>query len=209
MAYHNQISLLLDRMRQPLSKRVLQELETLIPASGPADSLRTRLFSIRDANRHVLAKIYAIVGVDMDEYVTKTRPYLSSAEIFDLLRQGFSIGAHSVDHPLYADLALEEQVTQTRDSTNFMVSRFGVQTRAFAFPHTDSGVGPEFFQAVISTGLVDICFGTGGLLRHFHPANIERFSMEKTSHTMHAAITKEYARAVYYRFRGYLRARIA
>jgi peptidoglycan/xylan/chitin deacetylase (PgdA/CDA1 family) len=202
MAHHNQISLLLDRLTQPLSKGTLQELESLLPVTGPATDLRTRLLAVRYADRQVLGKMAAIAAVDFDGYVAKNRPYLSTDQVFDLIRQGFSIGAHSVDHPLYADLLLDEQVRQTRESMNFIVNRFAVETRAFAFPHTDSGVGPEFFQAVISTGLVDICFGTGGLLRHFHPANLERFSIEKNAHTMRAAVTREYARAAYGRLRG-------
>lgn len=200
MAHHNKISLLLDRMPEPLSKRVQQELEVLLPAaSGARAGLETRLLSIRYADQQILDTIAAIAEVDIDQYVATARPYLSSEEVINLIRQGFTIGAHSVDHPLYADLSLQEQITQTRQSIDFIVNRFGVKTRAFAFPHTDAGVGPEFFDAMFDAGILDVCFGTRGFVRHFHPRNVERVGMEKISGTAEAIIAREYARAVYHK----------
>jgi peptidoglycan/xylan/chitin deacetylase (PgdA/CDA1 family) len=198
MAHHNKISLLLDRMPRQISKQTVREIEGLLPPPLKAgDGLKSRLLSIRYADRWLVDRIALIAEVDLHQYVVTARPYLSSGEVLSLLRHGFTIGAHSVDHPLYADLSLEEQLTQTRDSIDFIVSRFGLRTRAFAFPHTDAGVGPEFFDAMFSTGVLDACFGTGRLVRHFHPRNVGRFSMEKTSGTTEAIIAREYARAVY------------
>jgi peptidoglycan/xylan/chitin deacetylase (PgdA/CDA1 family) len=201
MAHHNKISLLLDRMPKPLAKGMRQELEGVLPPPATAGAcLESRLLSIRYADRQILEQIAAIAAVDMDQYVATARPYLSSEEVVDLLKQGFTIGAHSVDHPMYADLALQEQIAQTRQSIDFIVERFGVKIRAFAFPHTDVGVGPKFFAAMFDTAILDVCFGTRGFIRHFHPRNVERFSMEKTSGPAEVIIAREYARAVYHKY---------
>jgi peptidoglycan/xylan/chitin deacetylase (PgdA/CDA1 family) len=199
MAHHNKISLLLDRLPGQISKQTLREIEALLPQPPKAGAcLPSRLLSIRYTDRSLVDKIALIADVDLHQYVVTARPYLSSGEVFNLLRQGFTIGAHSVDHPLYSELSLEDQITQTRDSIDFIVSRFGVRTRAFAFPHTDVGVGPEFFDVMFNKGALDVCFGTRGFLRHYHPRNVERFSMEKTSGNAEAIITREYARKVYH-----------
>lgn len=201
MAHHNKISLLLDRMPEPLSKVARQELEVLLPPGPGADGgLEARLLSIRYADQQILDKVAAIAEVDIDQYVVTERPYLSSEQVVDLIRQGFTIGAHSVDHPLYADLSPLEQITQTRQSMEFIVNRFGVQTRAFAFPHTDTGVGPEFFDAMFDTGILDVSFGTRGFVGHFHPRNVERVGMEKVSGTAEVIIAREYAREVYHKW---------
>lgn len=199
MAHHNKASLLLDCLPRQISTQTLQQIEAILPQiPGGMGTLESRLLSIRYADRYVVDRIAAIIEVDMDQYITAARPYLSSEEVLTLLKQGFTIGAHSVDHPLYADLSLEEQITQTRDSISSIVSRFEVRTRAFAFPHTDVGVRPEFFDAMFSKGALDVCFGTRGFLRHYYPRNLERFSMEKTSGTAEAIIIREYGRAVYH-----------
>jgi len=146
----------------------------------------------------VLDNIAGFVEVDIDRYISTARPYLSSEEVLALLKHGFTIGAHSVDHPLYADLPLDEQIAQTRDSISSIVSRFDVRTRAFAFPHTDLGVRPEFFDALFTKGTLDVSFGTRGLLQHYFPRNIERFSMEKIAGAAESIIAREYARKVYH-----------
>ena len=198
MAHHNKISVLLDRMTQPLSKPVQRELETLLPgASG--EQRDSSLLSLRYADRQILDRIATILHVDLHQYIDAAQPYLSSEQVFNLLKQGFTIGAHSVDHPLYLDLSLEEQIAQTRQSIDFLVSRFGIDTRAFAFPHMDAGVGPEFFDVVFNERIVDVTFGTRGLLGHFHPRNVERVGMEKVAGTAAAIFAREYARAVYHR----------
>jgi peptidoglycan/xylan/chitin deacetylase (PgdA/CDA1 family) len=199
MAHHNKVSLLLDCMPQHISTQTIRQIEAILPQlPGGMGTLESRLLSIRYADRYVVERIAAIIEVDMDQYIARARPYLSSEQVLTLLKQGFTIGAHSMDHPLYADLSLEEQITQTQDSISSIVSRFEVHTRAFAFPHTDVGVRPEFFEAMFSKGALDVCFGTRGFLRHYQPRNLQRFSMEKTSGTAKAVIVREYGREVYH-----------
>jgi peptidoglycan/xylan/chitin deacetylase (PgdA/CDA1 family) len=198
MAHHNKISLLIDCMQRQLPSDALRKIEALLPPAKAGESLKSRLLSIRHADKWIVEAIAIIAEVDFNEYLSTARPYLSSEQVRGLLKQGFSIGAHSIDHPLYADLPLKEQIRQTRVSVDFIESRFGVHTRAFAFPYTDAGVRPEFFDAMLTTGVLDASFGTGRLVRHFHPRNIERFSMENCSDTAEAIVAREYARAVYH-----------
>ncbi|MBV9878314.1 MAG: polysaccharide deacetylase family protein [Verrucomicrobia bacterium] len=198
MAHHNKISLLLDRISQPISNRILHDIEKLLPPSiNSKGCLQSRLLAIRYADRETIDQMAAIAEVDINQYIKLNRPYLSSEEVFNLQRFGFTIGAHSIDHPLYADLSVEEQVRQTRVSMDFILRKFGVRIRAFAFPHSDAGVIHEFFEPVFATGVADVCFGTRGLVRHFHPRNVERFSMEKTTDAAKSIIARQYAKALY------------
>ena len=61
-------------------------------------------------------------------------------------------------------LPLEEQLRQTIESTRTVRTAFNLPYGVFAFPHSDLGVGAEFFRAIEETGLVDLSFGTAGLL---------------------------------------------
>jgi hypothetical protein len=203
LAHHNALSVLLDRIQAGQSRpsaASLRRLESLLPAAthGRA-TLRARVLSIRYAQKSLVASLAETLDVDLDGYVGEMQPYLSSEQIATLLDQGFSIGAHSHDHPLYADLPLPEQLAQTRVSMQLLATRFGVTPKAFAFPHTDSGVDGRFFTTIFAEPLLDVSFGTAGLVSHFHPRNIERVSMEKTSAPAAQILARQFARATYFR----------
>jgi peptidoglycan/xylan/chitin deacetylase (PgdA/CDA1 family) len=203
LAHHNVLSVVLDRLRShhtPPSAASLRRVESLLPAVGnDGATLAARILSLRYAQKPLVQSLVETLDVDIDRYVRETRPYLSSEQITALLDKGFSIGAHSHDHPLYADLPLSQQLTQTRMSMQMLASRFGVTPRAFAFPHTDRGVEDAFFNAIFSEPLLDVSFGTLGLVSHFHPRNIERVGMEKTSAPAAQILARQFLRATYFR----------
>lgn len=206
LAHHNALSVLLDRLqssRAGLGEACLRRVESLLPAaSGDCATLRARVLSIRYGQNALVRCLAETLDVDLDQYVRETQPYLSSRQIATLLDMGFSIGAHSHDHPQYADLPLSQQLAQTRRSMEVLDARFGISPKAFAFPHTDYGVEESFFTEVFSeSSLLDVSFGTAGLVAHFHPRNIERVSMEKTSAPAADILARQFARATYFRLR--------
>ena len=204
LAHHNALSVLLDQIQLHHSKSssLISRLESILPASGSGSkSLRERMLSIGYAGRSLVRSIAEILGFDLDRYVRETRPYLSSGQVTSLLDRGFNIGAHSHDHPLYADLSLSEQLSQTRMSMELLATKFKPSPKAFAFPHNDSGVQSEFFTAAFSERLLDVSFGTSGLVPHFNPRNIERVCMEKTSAPATRILARQFMRATYFRLR--------
>jgi peptidoglycan/xylan/chitin deacetylase (PgdA/CDA1 family) len=210
MAHHNELSVLLDRIQsQPgLSGAVMARLESMLPPKNGARTLRDRMLSITYAEKSLVRSLAEVLDVDLDQYVRETHPHLTSEQVAGLVRQGFAIGAHSHDHPLYADLSPEEQLAQTRQSTE-LLERFGFRPKAFAFPHNDDGVQGEFFTTVFSERLLDVSFGTSGFVPHYHPRNIERATMEKTAAPASQIVTRQLTRAAYYRLRSRGRAGVA
>jgi len=206
LAHHNELSVLLDRMAaggSNVSQAKLQRLEALLPREEKsAQTLAARILSLRYAQKALVRSLAEVLGVDVGQYVRETQPYLTSEQVMDMLKRGFQIGGHSHDHPFYADLLLEEQLAQTRTSMQLLHTRFGMGPKAFAFPHNDDGVGEEFFAAAVAEGLFDVSFGTGGLVRHFQPQNIERVRMEKTPAPAEHILARQLVRGTYFRLRG-------
>jgi peptidoglycan/xylan/chitin deacetylase (PgdA/CDA1 family) len=204
LAHYNAISVLLDRMQlQPSHpSAVMARLESLLPApTTKSATLRERMLSIKYTQRPLVRSLAEVLELELDQYVRETRPHLTSEQIATLINQGFSIGSHSHDHSLYYDLTLSQQLSQTRISMELLDERFGVSPRAFAFPHNDTGVEDHFFTSVFSERLLDVSFGTSGLVAHFHPRNIERFTMEKTSAPAARILARQFTRAAYFRLR--------
>jgi peptidoglycan/xylan/chitin deacetylase (PgdA/CDA1 family) len=161
----------------PANREVSQHLANA-GVKGP--DLPSRIRSITYRQRHLLDEVGIFLGIDFAAYAASAQPYLTSEQIGDLIRRGFVIGAHSVDHPLYSELSLEEQLIQTRESLSWLSNRFQYDCRAFAFPYNDAGISLEFFREAFADGRLKVSFGTGGMFRHLFPKNLERFTMEKT-----------------------------
>jgi peptidoglycan/xylan/chitin deacetylase (PgdA/CDA1 family) len=204
LAHHNEISLLLDRIQsQPSRSATTARMESFLPAQKEgASTLRDRLLSITYLEKARVRSLAEILEVDIDQYVRENRPHLTSEQVAALIRQGIAIGAHSHDHPLYADLSLPEQLRQTRMSTELLDQQFAFRPKAFAFPHNDDGVEREFFTTVFSNRLLDVSFGTSGFVAHYHPRNIERATMEKTAAPASQIVTRQFTRAAYHRLRS-------
>jgi peptidoglycan/xylan/chitin deacetylase (PgdA/CDA1 family) len=205
LGHFNALSVLLDQnqLHHPGSSVTMAHLESMLPPprSGRT-TLRERVLSIGYAQKSIVRSLAEVLEFDLDQYVRDVQPHLTSEQIAGLVDMGFTIGAHSHDHSVYSDLSLQQQLSQTRTSMEWLEARFRVSPKAFAFPHNDSGVSDEFFAAVFSEGLLDVSFGTSGLVAHFHPRNIQRVSMEKTSTPAARILAKQFTRAMYFRLRS-------
>jgi len=113
----------------------------------------------------------------IDEFLEKNKPYLTTEKIKELSNNGFTFGAHSIDHPYYFKVPLVEQLRQTRESLDFVSSIVTQKLRLFAFPFTDYNVTKQFFKEIEPD--VDLCFGTAGLKNDEIPFNIQRIAGEK------------------------------
>jgi len=141
---------------------------------------KTSILSINETQKHMADEIASILGVDFDNYLEKRRPYLTTDQVEALIKDGFAIGAHSMDHPNYSQLSFEKQLSQTRDSTQRIKERFSLDYGAFAFPYNDIGISKKYFEEVFAKAYVDISFGTSGMIKDTYPKNLQRFCMDST-----------------------------
>ena len=203
MAHHNKISVLVERMSEKQSGLLEKDvLKILSQCGNKADDVRSALLRLDYREREVVAKIARLLDIDFSAYLSTRQPYLTSEQVRQLIKMGFTIGGHSVDHPLYATLSLEEQLRQTTASVRFVRDQFALSYGAFAFPHGDQGVPARFFSELFSREDVDISFGTRGLLTETIPQHFQRFSMENTSAPAKRVVARNYARSLYKRLIG-------
>jgi peptidoglycan/xylan/chitin deacetylase (PgdA/CDA1 family) len=206
LAHFNALSVVLDRLQSRhsrLSAVARRRVESLLPAATRGrTTLRQRLLSIGYAQASLVPPLAGACEIDLDQYVREASPHLSSDQVTAMLKKGFSVGGHGHHHLAYSELPLSQQLEQTRTNMQFLSQRFRVSPRAFAFPHNDCGVERAFFNAVFSEPLLEVSFGTAGLVSHFHPRNLERVTMEKTSASAARILARQFARAAYFRAQG-------
>jgi peptidoglycan/xylan/chitin deacetylase (PgdA/CDA1 family) len=203
LGLHQKAALLIGRLAEISSAALEEKIKRLFHGKGiVGDEVVSMLKLMRYADRAVLDEAAALCDLRFDEFLQQQKPYLTSGQIRGLLRDGFTIGGHSLDHPFYGDLTLEEQLRQTRESVNILQDKFGAQQRAFAFPHSDAGVSRTFFERSFSDGTLQISFGTGGLLRDAWTGHFQRFSMEKAKLPPATMVARQYARRFLRRVAG-------
>jgi peptidoglycan/xylan/chitin deacetylase (PgdA/CDA1 family) len=127
----------------------------------------------------------------VDEFLKNEKPYMTTAQIQELSRRGFTIGAHSVDHPYYDQISWDEQLRQTRESLDFVSSIVNQKLRLFAFPFTDFKVSKDFFEAIKPD--IDLSFGTAGLKKDGTSFNLQRIAAEHKRYSpLKFILRKEY-----------------
>ncbi|OGL43429.1 MAG: hypothetical protein A2W05_00355 [Candidatus Schekmanbacteria bacterium RBG_16_38_10] len=169
----------------------------LTNAGVEGQDLSSRIRGVTYRQRYVLDELEPVLGCDFAAYVSSMQPYLTSEQVTDLILKGFAIGAHSIDHPLYSELSVEEQLIQTKGSLSILSNRYRYECQAFAFPYSDIGITLDFYQSVFADGRLKVTFGTGGMFPHFFPRNLARFTMERTDLAASHIVARQYGRTFF------------
>ena len=126
-----------------------------------------------------LDQIAEDIGLKWEEYLDEEKPYMSMEQLKQMAEDGFTIGAHSWDHPEFWLLDEERQLEEVKESMEWLVANFNPKIKAFAFPFTDFGVSDSVFDAIHRKRLCDITFGTAGIKTEKLPTHFQRLQMEQ------------------------------
>ncbi len=203
LLYKYKASLIIDRLDRADHPGNLYE----IINSRLGTDIRRRSHMVRSIlnigyeQQDILDTVAELVDLDFSTFLRIRKPYLTVEQISRLQDQGFRIGSHSLDHPLYSGLDLEQQLEQTKKSLEWITETFGPDYRYFSFPFTDDGVSAEFFNAVFHPDkpLADMVFGTAGLKKTILPFHFQRIPVEDSGLRARFFIRGEY---VYYMLKG-------
>ena len=198
LCYQHTASVVVERLTNGVSPAETAQARALVaPTGADTGDLGAAVLSLPYGHRAVVESVARAIGVDTAAYLRQVRPYLTRPQIAALVRQGFAIGGHSIDHPLYAALPLEEQLRQTRESVGYVKRTYGLDYAAFAFPHHDRGVSRRFFSELYGRNELDISFGTGGPAEDVIRRNIQRISFERPRAAARKIVAYAAARGLY------------
>jgi len=117
-------------------------------------------------------------GIEFSSYLRDHPVYMDTKEVTELLKWGFDIGGHSMDHLNFNSMKQEEMIEQVRMSIEDILKRFSVNTRYFSFPFTSDGVPGKVIKTLLDEGIASALFGTAGLKRTGRVDYIQRIPME-------------------------------
>lgn len=134
--------------------------------------------SVNYLQRHIPDELGLLFELDFEGFLKKEKPFMSTHQIKNLIDKGFEVGAHSMTHPLYRLIPLAQQLAETQESIDRVDKTFHPKYKVFAFPHVDTGVENQFFNAVFSAaawGRPDLVFGNRTAMLEQNPLMIHRF----------------------------------
>lgn len=178
--YRYKISLIIEDLTKSESKR--QEVVKFIKRKlGVKREATSFLKTIKYSHRRFLNEIAQLTETNFDEYIKANKPYLLTEQVKKIISEGYSVGAHSMDHPEYYMIPEEEQWKQTIDSIQYIQNTFHYPIKAFSFPFSDLKISLNFFQKLYNpiNPNVDISFGSSGLKTDTIPLNLQRIVMDR------------------------------
>lgn len=150
--------------------------------------IKNTILNIRYAGTAELDSLAEILHVSFNDYLQKTKPYMTLDQISSIVQQGFYAGGHSIDHPEYYNISQVEQLRQTNESIQYITDRHLSSEKLFAFPFSDTGVQSTFF----TSAKIDLSFGTAGLKNDPIRHHLQRIPMEKGELSAKKLIINQY-----------------
>jgi len=129
-----------------------------------------------DKKLDLLAKY---LEVKFEVFLKEQKPFLSTNQIVELIEKGFYFGGHSVSHPLYKNLSINDQLSQTFNSVDFVINKFNLKSKYFSFPFSDIDVSKDFFKKIKKENIIS--FGSSGLKEEKNTTHFQRIPMEYES----------------------------
>jgi len=188
--YRYKVSLIIDKLKD--LKCSLNVGEILGLNTKDCKMLKNRMLSLNYHECHKIDKIASILGIDFNEYLQKEQPYLSSLQIEFLIKHGFNIGSHSVDHPKFKDIETSVQKQQVTQSFQVLEKKFNIDNLYFSFPFSDESVPASFFKWLFDQTNCRISFGISGLKKDCSRYHLHRVPFEKNLLSAQEIVKKEY-----------------
>jgi peptidoglycan/xylan/chitin deacetylase (PgdA/CDA1 family) len=162
--WRSKISLLIEALAETTAVQKLKLASFLDLQRSPPSSqeLATAIRSIKYRQRHLLDACATALDMSFEEYLQSRRPYMTSSNVASLLKQGFDIGSHSIDHPLFNELTEQECLNQATTCMNLLEESFGVRLRSFAHPFSNVGLSQRHIRQLLEEGGFKIILGTSG-----------------------------------------------
>lgn len=186
MFFRHKASLLVDRLQDLDDKRRLRA-EDVMQKYLPGVPLERAILQVGHHEQDRLDETAAAIGLDIEAFLATERPYLTTPELQELARSGFTIGAHSASHPHYGRLSQQEQLDETLDSIEFVRQRFDPKHLFFAFPFHDLDVRLSVFARMKEAG-VSASFGTHAFRGDRAAGNIQRLFADEPEHRLEQLI---------------------
>lgn len=165
MLYRCKVALLADELKEDKeSDTVINAIEEITGQRIADSEARKFIWNLKQEDDKLIEGLASFLGIDFNQYLHDIGPYMTLEQLAELSKKGYTIGAHSMDHSLFSEISLEEQIRQVEQSVEWVQQSIPNQPKVFAFPFTNHGVDRKLYDYFIDpeTPRLDFMFGTAG-----------------------------------------------
>jgi len=167
---------------------IFNKIKNYIP-TVKISTIENSFLQIRYPQCKILDELAELLSVDFQEYLQTHKPYLTIQELQNMQSHGFTIGAHSIDHPDFRDINETEQIRQIVESCKFVKEVFNEKNSFFSFPFSDAKLPDSLFKIIESK--IDLSFGITGInCKNNHVGRIDMEKCQNAKETINRAFLK-------------------
>jgi peptidoglycan/xylan/chitin deacetylase (PgdA/CDA1 family) len=183
LMYRNVVSLCLQRLSdctETERDRLLVVAEKLLSCRlKNIAALKRRITRLGFKDQERILELSRALSIDVEDFLRNQRPYLDEQQLEELHLEGFTIGAHSMEHPNFEELGdLELVERQIVDSCRWVKDLLSIDPVPFAIPFNGLRLPRAFLNQVREKyPFVGPIFDTNDLM-YDHPSVFNRISAD-------------------------------
>lgn len=178
--YKHYISIVISHLQSnSFEKNTLDAIAGILSFSyDSVADFKRQFINIKFSDREKIATVLDLVGIDIKDYLKRHQPYITKAQIQEMLDDGHFFGGHTMSHPPLNQLTHEEQKDEIIQSIEWLKANFRIDYSMFAFPFSDKSISKKLLQELFEYDNNIRLFGNSGLKQDFDNRIIQRFSLE-------------------------------
>ena len=178
--YRSKASLLIhELLKNKNNEPLLTDVANLLNTNNQSvDELIAAIKKLKSKDEEIMDSLAVEFSLSFDDYLRDQSPFLTSGQLTSLSERGFTIGAHSWDHPYYNELSLNDQITQTLTSCRYVKEKVNPLNTTFSFPYYDTSLSQQLFDALKKED-IDLLFGIQNQKDELYNNVVHRFNAER------------------------------
>ncbi len=189
--YRYKASLIIDKIKgdKNLQQIVAKEIDI---NEASLQIIKEALLNFNIHDTKIINNIANLIELDFDNFLSSQQPYLTKQQIKELLAKGFDIGSHSLNHPYFKDIDINEKKRQINESFKFIEEEFKVKNSYFSFPFSDESVDTKFMDWMYEKANCKLTFGISGIKYDYTNLHLHRIPFEKNADSAQNILKNEY-----------------
>ncbi|MEO8109715.1 MAG: polysaccharide deacetylase family protein [Ginsengibacter sp.] len=178
--YRSKASLLIHELvKNKNNNPLLSDVASVLHTSDQSvDELIVLIKKFKSTDEEIMDALALEFSLSFDDYLKEQRPFLTAEQLTSLSARGFTIGAHSWDHPYYDQLSLGDQIEQTLNSCSYVHEKIHPTYTTFSFPYYDTNLSQQLLNALNKED-IDLLFGIQNQKDELHNNVVHRFNAER------------------------------
>jgi peptidoglycan/xylan/chitin deacetylase (PgdA/CDA1 family) len=191
MFYRHKVSIIIEQLKSSdVHKRNLEEISKLLDLEEVnVEKIITSVFKLGHTEDKLINKLLQLVDINIEEYLSEKKPYLSKEQLISLTQKGFYFGGHTENHFPLNKLSREDQIKEIINSVKWLQDNININYSIFSFPFRDNNMPISLFEEVLEEDPNMVFMGSSGIISDYSSRMLQRFAFENPKYNIEQEIS--------------------